>query len=316
MKRVVLFFLLFTTILLSRDISPQMEIKMQGNVMDIAIVNDFLYAGTDGGTVEVYDIKNSKFVNIIKLEKIHDFMGDLMPPKVYSTDFINGKILLLAEGENGSRELYINENNQTKKIITPKEKLTINKAKFIDETHVFLGLLSNEIILYDLSAKKPIYQKQLSQSKFSDFALNEKKNQAVISCESGINYLVDVKTGDTIKELKGGNKDNVFKVSFKKSKVSAGGQDRVGTVYDITTGSFITFNAPFLIYATGLSNDAKMVAFAFGVDNEITIFDTDTKAKLYNLKGQKSTLNSIVFYDSNTIFSGSDDKFIMKWSLK
>jgi len=316
MKRFVLLMLFFISIVFSREITPQKEIKMQGNVMDIAIVDDLLYASTDGGTLEVYDIKNDKFVNTIKLKKIHDFMGDLMPPKVYSADFINGKIILLAEGENGSRELYINENGVTTKVITPKDKLTMNKAKFVDDSHVFIGLLSNEIILYDFNKKKQLYKKQLSQSKFSDFALNEKKDKAVISCESGINYLVDVKTGDVIRELKGGNKDNVFKVSFKNSKVSAGGQDRVGAVYDSSTGSYETYNAPFLIYATGLSKDATMVAFAFGVDNEIVIFDTSTNSKKYTLKGQKSTLNSIVFYDKETIFSGSDDKFIMKWSLK
>jgi WD40 repeat protein len=284
--------------------------------MDIKIVNNLLYAGTDNGTLEVYDLTNDKIIDTITIKKIHDFMGDLMPPKIYSVDEINGKRLLLAEGEHGSREVYINENNQTIKVITPDDKLTMNKAKFIDDKTLFLGLLSNEIILYDLKNKKQLYRKQLSQSKFSDFSLNEDKTKAVIACESGINYLVDIKSGDLIKELKGGNKDNVFKVSFRSGKISAAGQDRVCAVYDEKSGDVQTFNAPFLVYATGLSPDATYAAFAYGEDNEIAIFNLLTNSKAYMLKGQKSTLNSIVFYDNTTLFSGSDDQYIMKWSIK
>lgn len=316
MKKIILISLLFISSLIARDITPEKEIQMQGNVMDMKIVNDLLYVGTNEGSLDVYDIKNEKFIEKIQLKKIHDFMGDLMNPKIYSVDIIGNKKLLLAEGEKGARELYINENNVTIKVITGEAKLMMQKAKFIDEDHIFLGLLSNEIILYDIKTKKSLYLTQLSQSKFSDFSLNEDKTQAVIACESGINFIVTVKDGKVIKVLEGGNKDNVFKVSFKNGKVSAAGQDRIGAVYDLSSNSIQSFNAPFLIYATGLSEDAKFVAYAFGVDNEIAIFNLSTNVKVYNLKGQKSTLNSIIFYDKETLYSGSDDKFIMKWSLK
>ncbi len=316
MMKLFLFSILFINILMASSVTPQKEIEMGGSVMDMKIVDDMLYVGTDEGTLEVYDLKAEKIVETVQLKKIHDFMGDLMNPKVYSVDIVGNKKLLLSEGEEGARELYINENNVTTKIISKKDKLTMQKAKFIDERYIFLGLLSNEVVLYDLKEKKSLYINQLSQSKFSDFALNEDKTEAIVCCESGINYLVDVKSGKTIKVVEGGNKDNVFKVDFKNSKVSAAGQDRIGAVYDLKNGGIKTFNAPFLIYATGLSADASLVAFAFGMDNEIAIFNLNTNSKVYDLKGQKSTLNSIIFYDKDTLYSGSDDKYIMKWSLK
>ncbi len=316
MIKFFLFMFLFTTILMARDISPDKEIEMGGSVMDMKIIDNLLYVGTDEGALEIYDLKAEKIIEKIQLKKIHDFMGDLMNPKVYSVDVVGDKKLLLSEGEQGARELYINENNTTTKIISKKDRLTMQKAKFIDDRYLFLGLLSNEIVLYDLQEKKKLYTYQLSQSKFSDFSLNEDKTQAVIACESGINYLVDVKSGKTIKVLEGGNKDNVFKVDFKNSKVSSAGQDRIGAVYNLKNGSIATFKSPFLIYATGLNDDASLVAFAFGMDNEIAIFDLNTKQKIYNLKGQKSTLNKIIFHDKESVYSGSDDKYIMKWSLK
>ncbi len=313
-----IFFLSFLLILSlnASDLKPVKEIQMSGPVMDIRIIDDFLYVGTNNGFLEVYDLKNEKIVGKIELEKIPDFTGELMSPKVYSVDVFENKKLLLAEGQKGYRELYINENNVTTKVITVKDKLVLQKARFIDENRVFLGLLSSEIILYDLKEKKSLYLYQLGGSKFSDFALNEKRDQAVICGESGIDYLVDVKSGKVIKELEGANKDNVFKVDFKNGKISTAGQDRVGGIYDLKSQQVQTFKSPFLIYATGLSQDASLVAFAFGIDNEIAIFDLEKNRKIYTLKGQKSTLNSIVFYDNKTLYSASDDKYIMKWSLK
>ena len=92
--------------------------------------------------------------------------------------------------------------------------------------------------------------------------------------------------------------------------------DKFGRIYDEKDGSHQSFKAPFLVYATGLSKDAKLAAFAVGLDNEIAVFDLEKNSQKFLLKGQKSTLNSIVFYDDETIYSGSDDKSIMKWELK
>jgi len=40
-----------------------------------------------------------------------------------------------------------------------------------------------------------------------------------------------------------------------------------------------------------------------------------SKAKQHILKGQKSTLNTIVFVGENELVSGSDDQFILLWRL-
>jgi hypothetical protein len=169
MIRIVLLLILLISSIIARDLTPQKEIKMSGNVMDIQIFDNILYAATDAGTLEAYDIKDNKHLEVIQLKKIHDFMGDLMYPKVYSVDAINNKKLLLAEGEHGAREIYINENNTTTKVIGAKDKLTINKAKFIDNSTLFLGLLSNEIVLYDLNKKKTNLQNSTKSIKIFRF---------------------------------------------------------------------------------------------------------------------------------------------------
>ena len=71
----------------------------------------------------------------------------------------------------------------------------------------------------------------------------------------------------------------------------------------------------FLIYATGLSPSAKEVAFAMDEQNNISIYTRSSKSKIAELKGQKSTLNTIIFKDENILFSSSDDETVMMWSL-
>jgi WD40 repeat protein len=49
--------------------------------------------------------------------------------------------------------------------------------------------------------------------------------------------------------------------------------------------------------------------------NDISVYDTLTKSKIALLKGQKSTLNVILFQDEKRLISASDDNTIMLWNL-
>jgi len=302
---------------LARDIKPFLKIDVGANAKDIVLVgNEKIAIGTDGSKMIVYDYANKKVVKTINIPKIKDFMGDIIDARVSSIDYLNGKYLLLSDsGVGGYSNLRVHENNKTVDIFTQKDKLPIIKAKFIDDNNILLGFLGDEVALYNLKDKKMIYRKQLSPSKFSDFALNRDKTEVVFSCESGENSLVDVKSGKVIKILKGLNLDNVYKVDFKKNIVSCAGQDRRGAWYNIKSGKGDYIEGKFLIYATALSPDEKLVAFPLDEQNNIYIYNTLTKSKIAVLKGQKSTLNTIIFKDNNTIFSASDDNIVIMWKL-
>jgi len=171
------------------------------------------------------------------------------------------------------------------------------------------------VALLDIKSKKELYRVQLSESKFSDFALNEDKTQVVFSCESGVLNVVDIQTGKMLKELKGQNVDNVYRVDFKKGMVSGAGQDQRGSLYDVASGEGDYIKGSFLIYGTALSPSASKVAFAMDEKNNISVYNTSNKSKIALLKGQKSTLNVILFKDENRLFSASDDNTIMVWDL-
>jgi len=305
-----------TMVLFSKEITPYKEIKFDSVVKDLVIRGDNLIAGTDSGKLQVYNIKQDKIVKTIQLPKIKDFMGDIVDTRVASVDFIDGRYLMLSDsGIGGYFNLWIHENNETKKIISHEDKKSLVKARFVDKNNILLGYLSNDIALYNIPQKKELYKTQISESKFSDFALDEDRKYAVTTCESGIIYLLDVKTGKILKEFKSEHVDNVYKVDFKNKKISGAGQDRRGSIYNISSNTGDHMEGSFLIYATGLSPSAEKVAFAMDEQNNIYVYSTLTKSLVAKLKGQKSTLNSIVFKDENTIFSASDDETVMMWKL-
>ncbi len=297
-------------------VAPVESVQIDGQAKDIVVRASRIYIGTTHGKLQVYDMASHKMIKEISLPKIKDFMGDSIFAAAASIDYMDGRYLLLSDsGDKGYSDLWIHENNVTKKILSASDKKTLVKVRFIDKNHLLLGYLSNEASLMDLTTKKEVYRVQLTESKFSDFALNTNRTQAAFSCESGEISVIDTRTGKIMRKLKGLNKDNVYRVDFKNGIVSAAGQDRRAAYYHVSTGRGGFLQASFLIYATGLSPSARRVAFAMDENNNITVFDLQTRAELAILKGQKSTLNAIVFIDEKRLVSGSDDDTVLVWKL-
>lgn len=317
MKKLFILILSVTCLLASSVVTPVQQIKVNGVAKDMVLRDNTLIVATDNGAVQVYDYEAKVFSKIITLPKVKDFIGDLVPARIFSVDKLASRYVLLSDsGKGGYANLWLHENNTSTQVLMHTDKIAAIKARFVNKEHVLLGLLSNEAVLFDIKNKKELFRVQLSESKFSDFALNEDKTQAVFACESGVLNVIDTKTGKILKELKSVNVDNVYKVDFKQGIVSGAGQDRRGALYDVSMGSGTYVQGSFLIYATGLSPSSKRVAFAMDEKNNISIYNRSSKSLIAKLQGQKSTLNTIIFKDENILFSSSDDATVMMWKLK
>jgi len=318
MKKIVIVGLLCAAWLQAATVlKPVDQIVVDGSAKDITLNGDMLYIGTDTGKMQSYNMQTKQFGAEVQFPDIKDFMGDTIHTRVSSLDMMDGRFVMLTDsGIGGYANIWMREQNTTTKLLSHEDKRSIVKIRFIDKEHILFGYLSNEAALFDITAKKELYRVQLIESKFSDFALNNDRTQAAFGCESGEITVIDTKTGKTLKILSGINKDNTYKVDFKNGMVSGAGQDRRGSLYDVATGKGEFVEGSFLIYATGLSPSAKRVAFAIDEQNNIAVYKSSTLSKQYLLKGQKSTLNAIVFIDEDTIVSGSDDDTVMVWKLK
>ncbi len=309
--------LIITISLFAKDIKPKYIYKANGFVIDFVHIDNKLFVATDMGSVDIFDTKTKILTNSIKVPKIVNFFDEEKESKIFSIDVSanRDKILMLTQGNLGGREIFIKDKILTK-VISENRKLFIKKAKFLSDNRLFLALMSGEIVLFELDSKKIIYQKQITNSSFSDFAFNGDKSKVAFSCESGEIFIIDTKSGNIIKILKGANVDNVYKVDYKKELVIGAGQDRRASIYDVQSGKYFYKQTNFLIYSASLSPNAKLGAFAYNEQNDIAILNIEKKEIIYFLKGHKSTINNIFFLNEDVIFSSSDDENIIQWRLK
>ena len=313
--RFLIIFSLFLVQLNAKDLQPTFIYEGSGAVTDLVYKNNRLYAATAEGAVDIYDTKEQNLTQTIKVPKIKDFIGDEVDSKVYSVDVIGEKIMITSQGKMGYRRVHLFKDNNLSEIISVAKSYTIAKSKFIDSNHLLIALLSNELILFDIKEKKALYREQISASKFSNFALNEKRDEVIIADESGELKLVSVKDGKIIKVLKGQNVDNIFQVDYKNETVITAGQDRRAAIYSKDEKVKYYKDASFLIYSAALSPSAKIGAYASDEHNNITLFNTSTKSNLYKLGYHKATISNILFIDEKKLFTASDDKDINYWEL-
>lgn len=298
--------------LLFGALSPNKSVKASGLVTDIYANEKYLYAASDAGTVDIFDLSSFKKTKSISFAKTADFMGNMINAKVYSVDVLNNKILTAVQDKQGYRSIYLDD----AKIIGDSAKLFVKKAKFISNDLIVLGLLSNEIILFDIKAKKQIYKIQVNTSTFGDFAISEDKSKIVIGDESGDISLFDVKTGKKLRMFKGQNVDNIYQIDFKKGVILGCGQDRRASVYFEGNQKPYYMDGEFLIYSGALSKSAKLGAFAFNDKNDLRVFDINTKQEIAVLNGSKANVSRTIFLNESEIIASSEDKQINYWRIK
>ncbi|RUM44498.1 MAG: hypothetical protein DSY46_05520 [Hydrogenimonas sp.] len=316
--RTVWLFLLTVLFAFSAPIlKPLSSIDIHGNAVDITIHGSDLYIATDSGLVERYNWEKGTLIETIQFDPIHDFMGDLMKPKVFGVDTNHDgtKLIIQVQEEDGERALYLYHQGKLTQLIDKTAHLPMREVRFVDDNHLLIATMDNTLMLFEIDTKKILYRHKLSLSVFSDFQLNEDHSKVASSCESGIVYITDVKSGKIVKTLEGGNKDNVFKVDFKNNHILACGQDRKAVVYDLKSQKMVLYPTSFLVYAGALNPTASLSAFGINEENDIGLYDNQTKKLTMVLKGAQSTLNNIIFIDDKRLISSSDDNHILIWRI-
>ncbi len=309
--------ILCASVVIAKDLTPSKIFKSQGSVISLIYNNGKLYAGTDQGSVDIFDANSTKLIDRVKLPEMLDFMGDKTLRKVYSVDILDGTLLFATEDSKGYRSVFTyNKEDNLTQIISLKDKLLVQKIAYVSKDKILLGLLGNELILFDIKNHKRIYSKQVSQSKFSDFAIDETKTKLVIADESGDIPLIEVKSGKILKMFKGENLDNIFQIDYKSGLIIGAGQDRKCSIYKDDGSKSYSQKADFLIYSAGLSPDGTVAGFAINEDNEISVFSTQTKSETHRLKGHSTTLTNMIFINNDELYSSSEDENILYWNLK
>lgn len=313
-KKLLFVSLLIGNLFALETLIPTKIFHSSGTVQSIAFLDNKLYAGTSNGTVEIFNKETTKKIQEIKLPDIKDFMGDTISAKIYSIDLFQNRILIVSQGMKGYRNIYLYENKKLTKLIGIEKKYYVQKAAFISKDEIVFALLSNQIGVYNIVTGKLRYLIQVGLSSFSDFALSEDKKTLATTDESGVVRVMDIASGQVIRQPKALNLDKVYQLDYKKGIILTAGQDRKAVIYKDVGSSVLKYD--FLLYSCGLSPSAKLGAIAYNEQNDVLVVDLYTHDELYKLSGQKATLTQILFLNDNELFTSSDDSSINYFKFK
>ena len=309
----VLFFLfcLLNFVFANEITTPIKEIEASANVLNTTLINGKLFIATDGGTVEIYDPKESKFDEIIKMDDIKTYVSDHERPKILNVDELNGKMLILSEGDYATKVLYLRENGQMKSINLTNQ--AIKKALFLDAEHAILASISNEIYFLNLKSGEIYEHFKISIAMLSDMEISEDRGTLAIACESGKVYFYNIlaKKMDRILDI---HTDNIYDIAYKNGVMISGGTDRITGIF--SNGSLKKINAGFLVYGVGLSTDGKIAAYMSDEMSDVNLVDSASLENIAMLKTGQSTINSIVFISDNEIVTSAYEKKILFWRVK
>lgn len=291
-------------------ITPKRIVNTSSPVMDF-IVRDAIWAGTDNGEILKIGL-NGKILSTQKLDSVKNSWGEAVIPKIMSLDISPDQRTVAVASEDGKIVLI----KEGKKILASFHTYSvIKKIAFVSESKLLITLLSNEIVWFDITMNKTLKNISAGTSPLSDMALSDDRKIAAVAGEAGIVTLIDTQAMKIIRNIQGGNVDNIYKLDLQSGWIVTAGQDRRAVVYTIDGKRYIRYNGSFLIYSAALSPSGARMAAGMDENNIISVFDTAKRAKIASAKGHGATLNRIVFMDENRFVSSADENKILFWEL-
>lgn len=294
---------------------PDRVIKAGANVISSNLIDEILYLGTDGGELDIYDIKVDKFLEPIKFRTVKTHFSDAEPTKIFSIDRLGDTLLVLTEMDYNERYLYVFKKEGALWSEISNMRLANKSAKkafFIDEKTVVVSDFGNEIYFIDLESKKAVFKHKFSIALYVDFEINKTRDKIAIGAESGVIYIYNLKTRQTEQTLNF-FKDNMYDIDYKNDVVAVGSIDKQAGVYD---GRMNYFKSDFIVYAVGLSEDAKTFSFMNGEQSDILVYDVSSKEKLATVKTGQQILNEIYLSNEGRLISVAYEKEVKFWSVK
>ena len=224
-------------------------------------------------------------------------------------------LLVLTEMDYNERYLYVFKKEGALWSEISNMRLANKSAKkafFIDEKTAVVSDFGNEIYFIDLESKKAVFKHKFSIALYVDFEINKTRDKIAIGAESGVIYIYNLKTRQTEQTLNF-FKDNMYDIDYKNDVVAVGSIDKQAGVYD---GRMNYFKSDFIVYAVGLSEDAKTFSFMNGEQSDILVYDVSSKEKLATVKTGQQILNEIYLSNEGRLISVAYEKEVKFWSVK
>ena len=306
---------LMMVVVCAREIAPFFQLTASGLVNDFVVDEGILYAATDQGSIDIFDLRSRKIIDRIVLKPTLTAKGESVPTAILSVDRMRGKTLFVSSGTGNYRDIWIYEGFELKRVKGAEEKIFAKKARFAHDGRILLGTMGSDAILYDPDESHRLYKEHISESALGGMVLSEGRQTVVMADESGAVRLVDIDTGRVKKAFPPQNLDNVYSVAYRSGILLTGGEDRRIGVYP-ATGKPYHLRSDFLVYAVALSPDGEQGIYSSGTEQALQLFSLRTRAKGDRLVGHRGIVHKIVFLSDKMLISVGNEQEIYIWKLE
>lgn len=313
-KTIILFLILFSSILYTKEIHPITTIEASGLVSDFVEDAGYLYVATDAGVVDIIDLSSQKIIKQINFDPMKISTGEYIPTRVHSVDRFQGKTLLVTSDISAYRNVWIDDGKELKKIIDTKKNMMPKRAYFTSDGKIVFGTFGSDVSLYDDEEKYKLYDTHISESTMGGMVLSQDKKKMVISDESGTVRLIDIKSAKVEKVFSSEHVDNIYRVAYSNDIIVTAGQDKRVGVYSENKKPY-HIKSDFLVYCVGLSPSGATAAYSSGLKHNLQLFNTKNGEKKDTLIGHYATPNKIMFINENAIISSGDENKIFFWQI-
>lgn len=296
-------------------LNPSHKITAKDSINYISVYKNNLYASTNSGEVEIYDLDSRKKVDLIRLPNITDLWGESNPPRVFNTHTLDGKkILIISQATADKSNLHIFSNGKLQNIDLGERSGIIKNAFFVSDDEVVLGLRSFEIVRYNVRTGAVLWSVKPDFEVFTDLQIYNDK--VFSTTEGGTIYIIDLQRGKVERILKGANFDYIYALGVAKGVALTAGRDKICGVYNLISGNFKRVETEFMAYSVAISGAFPFRgAVGYNENGDILVFGVDSLDKIALLSGGNAPLNQVQFVGDKimAIFGGNE---VLFWNLK
>jgi WD40 repeat protein len=296
---------------------PVARTPLAGSSFDLNIKGDRILASTSGGTVEALSWGEEQSRRFVALEAQAGDFGPAMP-RIYSADQnASGTLALIYQGAGGlGRALALQHPDGTmRELVGAQQRRSFRKVRFVAPNRLFVMGVGGVAWLFDTASGEALYQKPVMGYAFSDFVLSPDRTQVALTGESGAVVIVAIESGEVVKRLTGGSRDNAYSIDWKGGVIATAGQDRRLSLYDVAGTSVQHIDTDFLISAVALSPSGSQVAYVCNEASDIALYDRKADREIARLTGHFAMVGHIAFVDEKRLISGGDDSYLLHWRL-
>ncbi len=301
------------------ELAPHFSFRADHMVLDSAIFESEIFVSTQSGTVSRYDWRSGTDLGfVLQISPVGD---QEQPPAARALAISpDGKTLAVASSEGKLRFLRRGPDDSFQADFDT-EIATAMRLEFNGPSQLLIGTMRGELILFDVTARKEIYRRELEYDPVYAMAIHEDGKRMALGFRSSRIQIVEIETGDLVRKLSG-HRDSIFDLAWlSPTTLVSASKDLHVYLWDLSgaNGSVephTVFKSDYYISTLAVDPATQHLGLTLNEAATLGILQLPGGELLRSLRGHTSSPQSLAFVDGGKVLiSTGNDAQVLVWHL-